>query len=45
VSNTTNPVVEDCRRVFMPLTELYEELSRLRHEVSQLRKRADAVHR
>ena len=40
-----NPVIRDCRRVFTPLTELYGELSRLRAEVSDLRKRADAVHR
>jgi hypothetical protein len=38
-AGSTRPRIEDCRRVFMPLTELQQELAHLRQEVAELRKR------
>jgi len=45
VARTWKPSIQDCRRVFVPLTDLYAELTRLREEVSELRKHADALPR
>ena len=45
VANTWKPNIQDCRRVFTPLTDLHAEISCLRREVSQLRRlAADALH-
>lgn len=43
LGDTWDPEIQDCRRMFTALTDLHEELSRLRHEVLQLRKRVDGV--
>jgi hypothetical protein len=37
-AGTARPRIEDCRRVFMPLTELQQQLAHLRREVADLRK-------
>jgi hypothetical protein len=37
------PVIQDCRRVFSPLTEVQAQLARLESEVSELRCKLDAL--
>ena len=37
--NAWQPTIGDCRRAFSPLTEVYEELTRLKLEVAELRSR------
>jgi hypothetical protein len=37
-AGTTRPRIDDCRRVFLPLTELHQELVQLRQEVTELHK-------
>jgi Family of unknown function (DUF6519) len=39
------PLVRDCRKVFSPLGEMYEELARLSREVADLRQRLEALER
>lgn len=40
--NGWKPTIRDCRRAFSPLTEVHEELTRLRLEVAELRSRLTA---
>ncbi len=35
---TCTPVVRDCRRAFLPLTEIHTELARLKSEIAELRR-------
>jgi hypothetical protein len=37
------PVVQDCRRVFSPLTEVQAQLARLESEVTELRRELEAI--
>jgi hypothetical protein len=41
-ANVWKPTIRDCRRAFSPLTEVHEELTRLKLEVAELRSRLTA---